>query len=170
MRICPTCSHDNREGLFYCEDCGQNLFQVAHTAAGTRQVRNTGDYSGIRPNWGTSHFKSEDVIVLRVDESPDPIILQPKPRMILGRGDVQAAQKPDVDLNPYGALQKGVSRMHAAIYRNDTSLTLVDMGSANGTSLNGQRLSPDHPHVLRDGDEIRMGKLIAHIYFKNVEG
>jgi hypothetical protein len=32
--------------------------------------------------------------------------------------------------------------------------------------LNGQRLIADQPRILRDGDEIRLGKLIAHVYFK----
>ncbi|MCS7071755.1 MAG: FHA domain-containing protein, partial [Anaerolinea sp.] len=62
--------------------------------------------------------------------------------------------------------EKGVSRLHAAICRQDETLTIVDMGSSNGTHLNGQRLIPDQPRVLRDGDEIRLGKLVAHIYFK----
>jgi pSer/pThr/pTyr-binding forkhead associated (FHA) protein len=86
--------------------------------------------------------------------------------MILGRADSSSTQVPDLDLTPYGALEKGVSRMHAAIHRSEDTLTLVDMGSVNGTHLNGQRLIPEQPRVLRDGDEIRLGKLVAHIYFK----
>ena len=43
---------------------------------------------------------------------------------------------------------------------------ILDRGSANGTYLNGERLTPNEPHVLRDGDEIRLGKLVAHIYFR----
>jgi pSer/pThr/pTyr-binding forkhead associated (FHA) protein len=85
---------------------------------------------------------------------------------VLGRSDNTSTQKPDLDLTPYGALEKGVSRIHAAIERSEDTLTLIDMGSANGTHLNGQRLIPDQPRVLRDGDEIRLGKLVAHVYFK----
>jgi pSer/pThr/pTyr-binding forkhead associated (FHA) protein len=86
--------------------------------------------------------------------------------MILGRADSSSPRQPDIDLTPFGALEKGVSRMHAAIEKSDDVLTLVDMGSSNGTHLNGQRLRPDQPRVLRDGDEVRLGKLVAHIYFK----
>jgi hypothetical protein len=25
---------------------------------------------------------------------------------------------------------------------------------------------PDQPRIIRDGDEIRLGKLVAHVYFK----
>jgi len=42
----------------------------------------------------------------------------------------------------------------------------LGVGSSNGTFLNGQRLVPNQPRVLRDGDEVRFGKLVAHIYFK----
>jgi pSer/pThr/pTyr-binding forkhead associated (FHA) protein len=59
-----------------------------------------------------------------------------------------------------------VSRVHAAIERSEDTLTLIDMRSSNGTLLNGQKLVPDQPRVLRDGDEVRLGKLVAHIYFK----
>ena len=43
---------------------------------------------------------------------------------------------------------------------------IMDRSSANGTYVNGERLIPNDPHVLRDGDEIRLGKLVAHIYFR----
>jgi pSer/pThr/pTyr-binding forkhead associated (FHA) protein len=87
-------------------------------------------------------------------------------KIVMGRSDNSSAQKPDLDLTPFGALEKGVSRLHAAIIRTEDTLTLIDMGSSNGTHLNGQRLIPDQPRILRDGDELRLGKLIAHIYFK----
>jgi pSer/pThr/pTyr-binding forkhead associated (FHA) protein len=80
--------------------------------------------------------------------------------------DTSSTQRPDFDLTPFGALENGVSRMHATIERSEDTLTIMDMGSANGTHLNGQKLVPNQPRILRDGDEIRLGKLVAHIYFK----
>ena len=98
---------------------------------------------------------------MRLNRSP----FIPKVQTVLGRADNTSTQKPDLDLTPYGALEKGVSRIHAAICRNDDTLTLVDKGSANGTHLNGQRLVPDQPRVLRDGDEIRLGQTHrAHLF------
>jgi pSer/pThr/pTyr-binding forkhead associated (FHA) protein len=93
-------------------------------------------------------------------------VFQPRQETILGRLDPASGTAPDLDLTPYGALQGGVSRIHAAIRRGEDTLTLVDLGSVNGTHLNGQRLIPNQPRVLRDGDEIRLGKLVAHVYFK----
>ena len=42
---------------------------------------------------------------------------------------------------------------------------LTDMGSTNGTFLNGCRLTPHKVYIVRDGDEIRLGNLIGNIYF-----
>ena len=35
----------------------------------------------------------------------------------------------------------------------------------NGTFLNGQRLVPNQPRILRDGDEIRLGHLVLYVRF-----
>jgi pSer/pThr/pTyr-binding forkhead associated (FHA) protein len=48
-----------------------------------------------------------------------------------------------------------VSRLHAVIERFDAGWTVSDLGSSNGTFLNGERIWA--PHRLRNGDEIRVG-------------
>jgi hypothetical protein len=167
MTTCPYCAHHNREGFLYCEECGQPLGEGASKATlPTRQFDlATGEFAA-HSTWGTARFDEEAYIVMHIRDASEPVTLQPDKRTVLGRMDNSSPQQPDFDLTPFGALEKGVSRIHAAIYRNDDTLTIVDLGSANGTHLNGQRLVPDQPRVLRDGDEIRLGKLVAHIYFK----
>jgi pSer/pThr/pTyr-binding forkhead associated (FHA) protein len=166
MKVCPYCAHSNREGLLFCEDCGQSLSSGSPPTLPTRQLDQSASNIAAKATWGTARFGQDASIIIHVRDAPEPIVLQPAKQMTLGRADATSTQKPDLDLTPYGALEKGVSRMHAAIHRSDDTLTLVDMGSINGTHLNGQRLIPDQPRVLRDGDEIRLGKLVAHIYFK----
>ena len=51
---------------------------------------------------------------------------------------------------------EGVSREHAAIVVEDGAAFLEDLGSTNGTRLNGERLSS--AHQLRDGDVIGVGR------------
>ena len=48
-----------------------------------------------------------------------------------------------------------VSRVHAFIGRHRSGWVLVDKGSANGTFLNGRRVT--RPVALRDGDQIMFG-------------
>jgi hypothetical protein len=167
VKLCPTCQHPNREGSLYCEDCGHNLQNISSVTLPTKQIDPITNELHARATWGTARFSESALIVLHMRDAVDPLILRPAKRVILGRSDMTSTAKPDVDLTPYGALDKGVSRIHAALYRNEDTLILVDMGSANGTHLNGQRLVPEQPRVLRDGDEIRLGKLVLHIYFKS---
>jgi len=50
-----------------------------------------------------------------------------------------------------------VSRHHARILVEGPRATLEDLGSKNGTSLNGERVSG--PRELRDGDAVRLGEV-----------
>ena len=51
---------------------------------------------------------------------------------------------------------EGVSRRHAEIRRDGGEWVVADLGSKNGTRLNGKRLD-DRPHPLRTGDAIAIG-------------
>jgi hypothetical protein len=167
MKTCPNCSHRNREGFLYCEECGHRIDKEGTSATlPTRKLAQSADEPVNRATWGTARFDPHSSIIIHIRDAAEPLILEPHQEIVFGRIDSNSIRKPDLDLTPYGALEKGVSRIHAAIYRHEDTLTLVDMGSANGTHLNGQRLSPSQPRVLRDGDEIRLGMLVAHIYFK----
>lgn len=48
-----------------------------------------------------------------------------------------------------------VSRRHAEITWTDQAPVLSDLGSSNGTLVNGRRISK--PHALQDGDELAVG-------------
>ncbi|MGE0059073.1 MAG: FHA domain-containing protein [Dehalococcoidia bacterium] len=47
-----------------------------------------------------------------------------------------------------------VSRAHALIQRSDGSVSVTDLESSNGTSVNGQKLVPREAQSLQDGDVI----------------
>jgi pSer/pThr/pTyr-binding forkhead associated (FHA) protein len=168
MITCTNCNHDNREGLLFCENCG---YSITDAAAGqvtipTRRVENDLDESSAKATWGSARFRQGAQIILHIRDAAEPVNIEPAKRIIFGRSDNNSTFVPDVDFAPYSALEKGVSRQHAALEINEDTLMLLDVGSSNGTFLNGQRLLPNQPRVLRDGDEVRLGKLITHIYFK----
>jgi hypothetical protein len=48
-----------------------------------------------------------------------------------------------------------ISRQHAEIRPRGGSWVLTDLGSTNGSSINGRRI--DHPEVIKPGDEIEIG-------------
>jgi diguanylate cyclase (GGDEF)-like protein len=48
-----------------------------------------------------------------------------------------------------------ISRLHVKLNLDGTNVTIEDLGSSNGTLVNGERVSKDN---LRDGDKIRVGE------------
>jgi hypothetical protein len=74
---------------------------------------------------------------------------------------------PDIDLSPYQAYAAGVSRLHGVIKRIGTNIIIVDLGSANGTYINGKRLSPNAEQTLNHGDIVALGKLKMQILIKS---
>ena len=78
---------------------------------------------------------------------------------VLGRSDSKSSYIPDVDLASFRALDKGVSRRHAAFVRFQGKLHIVDLSSVNGTFLNGNRLTPEMPYPLNAGDRLTLGEL-----------
>ena len=89
-------------------------------------------------------------------------------QLIFGRSDEDDLTfTPDVDLVACNAIRNGVSRQHALIQpQPDGSFVLYDMGSRNGTVLNGHELDPHQPYPVTDGDKIQLGRLLITIYFE----
>ena len=71
----------------------------------------------------------------------------------------------ELDLTENQGAELGVSRLHAVIKSSDKGLVLLDLDSTNGTYLNTYRLAPRQPYPLRNGDEIRFGDLLIHLFF-----
>lgn len=111
-------------------------------------------------------------LVLRVDGSKAEYTFDPAQitLLVVGRRDPFSGEKPNVDLSDHDAENRGVSRRHALIKRTESNaLTIIDQGSVNGTFLNGQRLIPHQPRILRDGDELRLGRMVINVSFTAAE-
>ncbi|GAB5494216.1 MAG: hypothetical protein Phog2KO_44310 [Phototrophicaceae bacterium] len=73
------------------------------------------------------------------------------------------------DLTPFGAYHFGVSRNHAIMSLDEGYLYLEDLGSTNGTRINGFQLTAKQKYRLRDGDEVEFARLRTNIIFKDPE-
>lgn len=51
-----------------------------------------------------------------------------------------------------------ISKLHASIALGK-SLTITDLDAANGTSINGKKLTPHQPYSLKSGDQIELGEV-----------
>ncbi|MDZ4771391.1 MAG: response regulator [Chloroflexota bacterium] len=105
------------------------------------------------------------VIELRIVGTATTIQAQVREAMIVGRGDLNSGFRPEVDLMPFDAYNKGVSRRHAIITVKSNRLFLRDLNSTNGSRVNGLPCEVGGEHRLRHGDELHLGQLRLQMTF-----
>jgi hypothetical protein len=117
-------------------------------------------------NEGDSVLPHTDV-TLMIRGIPEHVMVSEEKPVVLGRLDHGTkGLQPDVDLNPYGATMRGVSRVHARLFIQDKHLYIADLGSKNGTFIGGKRLDPDVPYGLSNGAEVLLGSLMFQVMFE----
>lgn len=65
----------------------------------------------------------------------------------------------DLNLNIWRAYDKGVSRRHLMLRPTDQRVLIADLGSTNGTIVNGRSLSPQEAYPVQPGNIISLGRL-----------
>ncbi len=70
--------------------------------------------------------------------------------MVVGRDATADISIPD----------KSISRQHARLEKAGENIVIVDMGSANGTIINGKKMPPSSPAQLAKEDMVRLGNVI----------
>lgn len=178
MQKCPKCGHTNRLGVLFCEKCGTYL--RGGSVPGSTKSLDDEEKRDLAPVLtqeplkatseavrGTDMFPDSGSLRLEIEGSPEPITLGVGNReIVLGRRDPATGALPEVDLTPYAGYRMGVSRRHSHIRRADDGyLELFDLGSSNGTFLNGQRLEAHYPYRLHHGDKIGLGQIVLRVYF-----
>ena len=117
-------------------------------------------------NDGTTHIKNKQEVLLVIRGMIERLILGEGVQYVLGRFDYGKQEDNQIDLSPYGAGDRGVSRIHAQIHLENDELFITDLGSTNGTFLAGKRLEPNTPTVLRKGDELLLGRLGVQFMYR----
>ncbi|QDT17387.1 FHA domain-containing protein [Alienimonas californiensis] len=84
-------------------------------------------------------------------------------RIVLERGRFLIGREQDCNLRPSSDL---VSRHHCVFQVDDYTVRLRDLGSTNGTLVNGERLSGER--TLAAGDRVVVGKLTFEVELKEV--
>ena len=92
---------------------------------------------------------------------------QPQGKPRLSETRLNPAKVMEIGRQPgvYMLIDEGsVSRRHAEIIYANGKYMLQDLGSTNGTFVNGTRLSQDNAHILKPNDQIRFGKVVTCIF------
>jgi FHA domain len=171
MAACPYCRYENAEGVTRCVMCYAPLGVVV-VGQPTGSLTRVGILPVAAPAVAKPRTKHTvllglNSIALYIDDADDPLVLELTHQAILGRHTPTSGPQPRVDLSPYGAVERGVSRMHAIIRRTTMGLSLQDLASSNGTWLNGVKLQAYIPNALKSGDRFKLSQLEIEVHFGN---
>jgi hypothetical protein len=86
------------------------------------------------------------------------LVLPTGNRFALSEHPISIGRRPECNIV---LADPNVSRNHAEVRPHGDSFLLIDLGSTNGTKVNGMRIDQ---HILRDGDEISFGN--THMVFE----
>ena len=182
---CATCGSETLPGSLFCQNCGAELNQPAPPVSPAPPISPAPPVSPAPPAW-QQPVQSWQPEPPQQQPQPQPWqswqpaayppvsipgrlivvnanMMLPIPpsraEVIIGRVDPISGIVPDIDLNPYDALNQGVSRMHAKIAMQGGQVVIEDLNAANFTTLRGMRLIPGQKYPLNHGDELVLGRL-----------
>jgi hypothetical protein len=160
MIICSNCKHGNLTGALFCAECGAQLIgrdtlitqTIATENLKKASKRITGEMS--QPVEGDDAWAN-----LHLLDTGQVLPLSSRNEFTMGRISEGQPIMPDIDLSPYQAYAAGVSRLHAVIRRSGNAIAFMDLGSANGSFINGNRVTANVEQALNHGDILSLGKL-----------
>ena len=151
--FCNNCGHKNPLGANFCSSCGTPLEKAVDDPTTITFLLDGGGEVG------------EADIAFDLDDIPADggllvVVRGPNAgaRLALVKDTTTAGRHPDADLFLDDVT---VSRRHAEFARGDAGFRIRDVGSLNGTYLNGERVD-DGP--LANGDEVQIGRYKLAFY------
>jgi HPt (histidine-containing phosphotransfer) domain-containing protein len=186
VKICTTCLHPESDDALACTQCGIDFALIqrcSHCGATRFAFANFCYHCGVAlKEIEATHLHSNSTNTLdptRGALTPDPdqeelatafygkgVRLFHRPsitfidlpamlkQVVLGKG--RGTFHPDIDLQNFPQAEF-ISRSHAQISLNQQQYYLEDLGSKNGTEINGVALPKGRAQVLAFGDQVRLG-------------
>jgi hypothetical protein len=169
MIVCPNCQYKNAAGALFCAECGAQLDGVetlVTQAITDEQIAEDLKKKSVRTD--TMPTPANSWISLHLMDSGKILPLASRNEFTLGRLSEGQPIMPDIDLTPYQAYASGVSRLHAVVKRDVERVMVMDLGSSNGTYVNGRRINPHVEESLSHGDILALGKLKIQVLLRNI--
>lgn len=156
--FCNQCGHRNPPESSFCSSCGGVLDHAGDRTITLTKVDALQDAPG----------HADDVVVHLDDLPPGGSLVvrngeQTGMALDLNAHITRLGRHPDSEINLDDIT---VSRRHAEIERTARGHLVRDVGSLNGTYVNGQRIDEV---LLQQGDELQVGKFRL-LYHQNADG
>ncbi|MGH3664509.1 MAG: FHA domain-containing protein [Egibacteraceae bacterium] len=154
---CTHCGHENPADANFCGNCGRPLTQPGDTTTGALRVQDSepaeAEDAGLDAGVDAGELEAGTALLVGV-RGPNR-----GARFLLDLDVVTVGRHPESDIFLDDIT---VSRRHAEFRRDDQRYWIHDVGSLNGTYVNGKRAEDQ---LLETGDEIQIGKfkLIAFV-------
>ncbi|HLY29335.1 MAG TPA: FHA domain-containing protein [Aggregatilineales bacterium] len=159
---CPLCGFTVSSDQLACSNCGTALSPEEET----QQLEEFVDPARYHRPWPIGQVFVQDQQAITFHINGRSLTLPANERMIIGRrSNSYASVEPEVALNDFGAEELGVSRLHLRLRRAGDMVYVTDLCSSNGSHLNGRPLAPHSNAILRNGDELRLGRLTIQVVF-----
>ncbi|MPZ72932.1 MAG: FHA domain-containing protein [Nitriliruptorales bacterium] len=144
---CTHCGHENPAGANFCGNCGRPLPGTGDTTTGALRFDESAEPVDLADaGIDTSELEAGTALLVGVRGSNRGA------RFLLDRDVITAGRHPDSDIFLDDIT---VSRRHAEFRRDDQRFWVHDVGSLNGTYVNGERAEDQ---LLQTGDEVQIGK------------
>ena len=168
MQVCNNCQSKQFDGTIFCSECGASLAPTTRRET-TMSLGQRGPTDHLAPEPisvpDAAPAQGGPQITLQILNSGRRISLDMGDDLLIGRKDNARGIFPDVDLGLDGGYDAGVSRRHAILAHKQNVYTIEDLGSSNGTFVNGRRLAAQTPTVIEHGDELKCGTLLIRVEF-----
>ena len=168
---CPNCKKSNELEAVVCRHCGtalEDLFmdpgaRTLETSIPVVAPESTGEWSvdeTVIPEHG---------VAIYIEGKASPVHIDSREGFVIGRkaGGTSKILEAEgmLDLSPMGGYGQGISRRHATIRRAEKGYEILDLGSVNGTWLNGKRLTPHQFYPLISGSHLRLGNMRLFVLY-----
>lgn len=159
---CQECGKESKPGEVICSACGGALtdseLDLPEVEAFPIAMPSPPPMPSVSPAPGPVTAPAEGPVKgprveITVGTLTGTVALKP-PTTSIGRPDPASGIRADIDLS----MDAAVSRRHAEIRSTASGYAIVDLGSTNGTVINGRAI-PRHQEVpVADGDVIHVGE------------
>jgi len=172
MILCPNCLHKELVGAIFCNECGAQLVFSEGVPTGAIRSPSKGLSDNRSPEKANDNAAPppasilEAKVSLNIVNSGEILPLKSQKEITLGRVSGGQTVIPDIDLTPYKAYEGGVSRMHASIRISNNEVSITDLGSANGTRINGRKITSHISYPIKHGDILTLGKFKIQVLLR----